>query len=263
MKIAVCYFGNTGGKKGSFGKGGYLDPSYCLNENINNLRNKKYNFDYFIHCWNKEFKKNILKILKPKKNKFEKYNKIKFKNYPEYNLKNFEIYRQYLPEQYENFYDKHLFASQCRIYSQSSSLKMMLQYCNIKKKKYDWILISRIDQIFLNSIKFEKLNKKFTYITYNTKKRFGYEDYFALSPFSHTKKISQWFKYRNKYALTGPDSMKQHFDKFKIKTKPLLKVGKDFILYRNIINSKKFKFYNYLHYLKTLIKNITNIKISL
>ena len=37
MKIAVCYFGNTGGKKGSFGQGGFMDPSYCLNENINNL----------------------------------------------------------------------------------------------------------------------------------------------------------------------------------------------------------------------------------
>jgi len=256
MKIAVCYFGNTGGKKGSFGEGGFMDPSYCLNENIKNLSNKKYDFDYFVHCWNHEYKRNILKILSPKKQKFEKYSKIVLKNYSEYNLKDFEIYRQYLPKQYEKFFDKHLFASQCRIYSQSSSLKMMLQYSKMKKVNYDWVLISRIDQIFLSSIKFEKLNKRFTYITYMTKKRFGYEDYFALSPLNNAKKISYWFKYRSKYALTGPDSMKQHFDKFRIKTKPLLKIGKDFFLYRNIVNSKKFKFYTYLNNFKSLIKKI-------
>jgi hypothetical protein len=255
MRIAVCYFGNTGGKTGSFGKGGYLDPEYPLIRNHNTLSGKKYQIDYFVHCWNNEFKKKILKLLKPKKYKFENYSKVKLKNYADYGLKNFLIYKQYLEQHYKELIDKLLIASQCRIYSQSFSLKMMIKFMKINKIKYDWILITRMDQIFLYPIKFEKLDTKFTYLPFNTKKRFGYEDYFALSSIKDAKKISNWFLCRNKYALTTPDSIRQHFDKFNVQIKPFLRVGKDFLLYRNIFFSKKMRIFRFVNYLKSFFKN--------
>ena len=100
-----------------------------------------------------------------------------------------------------------------------------------------------------------KLDKKFTYLPFNTKKRFGYEDYFALSSIKDAKKISNWFLCRNKYALTTPDSIRQHFDKFNIQIKPFLRVGKDFLLYRNIFFSKKMIIFRFVNYLKSFFKN--------
>ena len=38
MKIAVCYFGNTGGKIGSFGAGGFIDPTYVLQKMMKFLK---------------------------------------------------------------------------------------------------------------------------------------------------------------------------------------------------------------------------------
>ena len=62
MKIAVCYFGNTGGKIGSFGAGGFIDPTYVLQKNDEIFKSEGLEVDYFVHSWSLEFEDKIKKI---------------------------------------------------------------------------------------------------------------------------------------------------------------------------------------------------------
>ena len=78
MKIAVCYFGNTGGKIGSFGAGGFIDPTYVLQKNDEIFKSEGLEVDYFVHSWSLEFEDKIKKLIEPKSFVFENYNK---KNY--------------------------------------------------------------------------------------------------------------------------------------------------------------------------------------
>ena len=72
MKIAVCYFGNTGGKIGSFGAGGLLDPTNVL-KNDSIFKSEGLEIDYFVHSWSKEYEYTIKSTLNPKSFTFENY----------------------------------------------------------------------------------------------------------------------------------------------------------------------------------------------
>ena len=236
MKIAVCYFGNSGGKLGSFGSGGFIDPSYVLKKNHQIFISESENVDYFIHSWSKEYEKKINSIIKPKSSVFEDYNKNIIKSYEEYGLINFNSYlNNSLSEESKIKMNKLLEASQFRWYSNSASIKLMIEYSKKKNIEYDWIIQTRLDLIFLENIVLKNLNKNNFYLPkrYNDKNN-SLEDTFFISNFNNAEIFSNIYDERTKYSFLPPYALKSFLDEKKIKYVEFKKLNEDYNLIRNI-----------------------------
>ena len=78
MKIAICLFGNVGGKIGSLQMGGSLNPKFSVTNYMSRIV-QEHEVDFFVHSWSEEYKELINRLCEPKAALFEK--QIDFTNF--------------------------------------------------------------------------------------------------------------------------------------------------------------------------------------
>jgi hypothetical protein len=237
MKIAVCLFGNTGTNySGDLTKEiKFYNPKICL-ENYKKIFFKNYNPDYFLHCWNQEYKKIILEELEPKSFIFEKYNNTLILNSKKYK-KGFEYTYKFFKDKKKLAYE--YTSSQFRWYSTSEVIKLMLNYSINKKIKYDLVFIMRFDLFFYKPIiNLEKYDKKFFY-TFNKNIKTSkneIDDLLFICNVNNLKVVEQLYKNRSFYSVVPTYALKMHLDKYKVKYKFIKNFirSEDFVILRDI-----------------------------
>ena len=152
MKIAICFYGYFGKTNISrIGRSnnlcGYKLENYNEMWSINHFKKnviQNYDVDIFFHTWKiDEDTHNILiDNYKPKNFIIEDKNIIAIKKNNEYNT-DFDI--------------------KCRYYSESKSTELMLKYQEENNIKYDLVMHTLFDQLFLTSINFKNLDKNYIY----------------------------------------------------------------------------------------------------
>ena len=133
MKLAVCFYGNVGGKKGSHGKGGFQNILKHLKLNKKIFESEFGKIDYFIHSWSLTEKNSIIEIIEPKDYIFEENDILKnqLKTLDDYGLKNINTYEKMFGDEFEKFFKVNFFSSQSRWYSNSKSIKLMQNYLKL------------------------------------------------------------------------------------------------------------------------------------
>ena len=235
MKLAVCFYGNVGGKKGSHGYGGYQDITEHLIKNKNNFENKYKDVDYFVHSWSVDNKNSINDALSPKVSIFEENSTInnKLKSLEDYGLRNIKSYENMFGSEFKDFFKINFFSSQSRWYSNSKSLEIMKNYSNSKNIKYDWVLQVRLDIIFHKLFNLNELVNTNFYVPYREKEiDIAVNDMFFLSNYNNAVSFSKIFDQRDQYSIRPPVAAKQHLDFLKLTIIPILHFQKDFNIVR-------------------------------
>jgi len=204
VKIAICISGLIG----STAKGGSGKP-------IDFYKTKKYfdknliasnsQIDYFLQCWNKEFKIELLDLYKPKKYKFESPIKKK---------------------ENHNFKEYGIISNQ---YSKLEVSKLKMEYEKDNDFKYDWVILTRFDVLILKSININNLDNKKFYVlgpkyhhnnlckcVFCDQKNplHGLNDFLFISSSKKMDEFSKLFDHLDKYKLTNNHTVtKQHLVK--------------------------------------------------
>ena len=135
MKTALCLSGIVGGTGGRNSYGGDADYALC-SEHFKKYVIEPNNCDVFIHSWSVEHKENLIKLYEPRASSFE----------PQIDFS---------PSGTKP--DIHLKASKFRFrskwYSVAQSIKLLEGYEN-----YDWVIVSRFDLMFLQTLDLSKLD---------------------------------------------------------------------------------------------------------
>jgi len=133
MKVAVClhgYFGTLSTNDFSTSTGGYEHVAQEVVSKCDEV-------DFYIHCWQPEYEKQIVEYYSPVSYKLEK--QIDFEPICNRN----KIYQNYIDEHFPRSKTMYKNATASRIlsfyYSRCESIKMCL------KKDYDWVLTTRFD----------------------------------------------------------------------------------------------------------------------
>lgn len=235
MKLAVCFYGNVGGKKGSHGHGGYQDITEHLIKNKNHFDNKYKDVDYFVHSWSVDKKDLINNVLSPKSSIFEENNVIndQLKSLEDYGLRNINSYENMFGNEFKDFFKISFFSAQSRWYSNSKSLEMMKNYSNSKKIKYDWVLQVRLDIVFYKLFNLSELVNTNFYVPHRQKETdIAVNDMFFLSNYNNAVSFSKIFSQRDQYSIRPPVAAKQHLDSLKLTISPILYFQKDFNIVR-------------------------------
>lgn len=223
MKIAICFYGKTGGWGGKDSEG--IDPRLAAEHYQRNIIEPN-NADVFIHSWSINHGDELIKLYQPRYCKFEK-----------------QIH-------FSNDFGTHIVRS--RWYSTRESIQMA--------QGYDWIMSTRLDTAFFTPVNFANLNPGFIYAGhYNepgTRIDYTYVPlpkeirtrwfYFGMN-IGRKKRgfIDQWFfgggglmqqfatLYENlhKYDLHSHRAAQQHIESF-AEVKHVLWRGEDFKLIR-------------------------------
>jgi len=198
MKLAICLFGNIG-VISSASQRGNID---LLNESSKASTPPKigyegfkknfidnYETDIFIHSWSEDSKDLLCKIYKPKAFLFEpqKVFNPKLEDYgindsdnidewhiPEDTKVSYSLLNDGIKPEVElkNLLLQTAFRGQSRWYSSNESVKLMNKYSSENDKKYDFVLVSRIDCIFYNHSVLNTLDNNNFYAS----KRYGRDD---------------------------------------------------------------------------------------
>ena len=169
-KIALClhgYFGTLSTQDFTTSKIGFQHIK-------DTILSKHKNIDIYIHCWQPEYKEEILKLYNPKQSIFEKqidFNKICLDN---------NIHQNYIDEYYPRSKTMYCNATAERIlsfyYSRCQSIKLSFQH------KYDCIITTRFDISSrggdqVKFIKFDSnLDMNYLYTSNWDQKNIGYAD---------------------------------------------------------------------------------------
>jgi len=140
MKIALCLSGLTGGSVGKDGGGSPLDLDTPY-KSIKKYLLDKNNIDVFIHSWSREFEKELVKLYKPKKSKFEK--QIIFD---------------------KDNHRKHIIQS--RFYGNNKVLNLKQLYEKENNFLYDIVMISRLDLVWFSKLNFSAYEPKYFYASH-------------------------------------------------------------------------------------------------
>ena len=235
MKLAVCFYGNVGGKKGSHGHGGYQDLAEHLIKNKNNFDNKYKDVDYFVHSWSVDSKNLINNVLNPKGSIFEENSVInnQLKSLEDYGLRNINTYESMFGSEFKDFFKINLFSAQSRWYSNSKSLEIMKNYSDSKNIKYDWVLQVRLDIVFYKLFNLSELVNTNFYVPHREKeKNIAVNDMFFLSNYDNAVSFSKIFSQREQYSIRPPVAAKQHLESLKQIIVPILHFQKDFNIVR-------------------------------
>ena len=257
MKIAFCFFGHTGSWSGKDVLENKITPKIAI-DNYKNFLFKNHETDIFIHSWSKEYKSEIDEALKPKKSFYEiqkDFSNITISEYSNYsngqNLTNDAIKLDGLENIKEN--EDLIYRSQSRWYSNSESLKLMLNYSKLNNIKYDWVVQLRFDLFFFKAVNFEKLDPLYFYSpNRNHEKNIAINDHYFISNLENAKKFAKIKENSFKLSIRPTCAAKQFLDLQGINQKDHFDVEIDFHLIRWIhkdINKFKFK-------LKRFIKKI-------
>tara|TARA_B100001094_G_scaffold113793_1_gene109815 strand:+ start:495 stop:1304 length:810 start_codon:yes stop_codon:yes gene_type:complete len=177
MRVAVCLHGYYG----TVSTGDFSTSTIGFQHIKETILSKVDNVDFYVHCWQPECKKEIVKVYNPVCCEFEEqidFDKICAEN---------KIYQNYFDEHFPRKKTMYKNANASRIlsfyYSRCKSLKMSLD------KDYDWILTTRFDISArggkeVNQIRFLiDQDKEYLYTTDWQQKNVGYGDmWFYGSP---------------------------------------------------------------------------------
>ena len=239
MKLAICLFGNVGISTDASNRNSTnllkeseqasTDPQICY-EGIRKNFLEKYETDVFIHSWSVNYKSKLENLYKPKSFIFEKQImfKTKLEDYGINNKKQIsewkvssdtqKSYELLLPSRgsVENVVkdlQKLSFRAKSRWYSTKKFIELMSDYSQINHIQYDFVLLSRIDCLFQESINLSKLDKNKFYAS----KRIGREDenlalydFFFLSDQKNMTKFSKLYKNISNYSIRPPFASMQH-----------------------------------------------------
>lgn len=174
MRTAICFAGKTGGSKGQNNKGGFVDLDLVYSYYKKNVINGN-NCDIFIHNWDPETKEKFNGLFKPKASIFEeqidfhdkaiKHHQIRYWMAEYGNTKNLlrklKIKIDKRLEIKINYAEKVI----SRYYSILKSVELMKNYELKNNFKYDIVILTRPDHIFLNSLKFEQFSPLKFYVS--------------------------------------------------------------------------------------------------
>ena len=149
MNVAVCLYG--------------LHPKYCWKKKKQqqdtthkfwkkNVFDKSYPVDVFLHSWSNEDKELLINEYNPKKYIIEKQ-------------KSFESFvindETKIDESYNLKYNEIMYSAK---YSMKKSIELMYEYEINNNIKYDFVLLARMDILWLVKLDFEKLDKNNFYV---------------------------------------------------------------------------------------------------
>jgi len=148
MKVAVCLYG--------------LHPNYCWKEKQQkkdetykfwkkNVFDKSYTVDVFLHSWSYEVKDLLINEYNPKKYLIEKQK----------SFGSFAINETKIDKTYNLKYNEVMYSAK---YSSKKSIELMHE-CEIDNNiKYDFVLLARMDILWLVELDFNKLDKTKFYV---------------------------------------------------------------------------------------------------
>ena len=207
MRIALCFVGLTGSVDFGYGLGKPVDPRIAHHHHKKYIIDENKNVDVFIHSWSTEFKKMLIDLYQPKKYIIE--NQIDFGRDTIRN--NSTISRWYSTEMVSN---------------------LVGEYESENKFEYDWVMVYRLDHVFLTPLNFSKFDNNFIYFRhsnglaapqgfshgYDNKKCTCYDkkgphglrlyDAYAFSNSNNMKKFSSVYSYH--YENNIPFDMSPH-----------------------------------------------------
>lgn len=272
-KIALCLFGTffnykkvNDKKKGS---NNYFEPKVLYNELNKNLLSE-YDIDIFFHTWKNRYKKQILKLYKPKKFIIEKFKKGKFDLF-DYNLNYINFYDDVSKLKSENknpveVYKNSVYRANSRWYSQCKSLELMKNYKDNFNENYELVIQSRFDLKFNIKINLNKLNKKILHLVKSNKEnKLMLNDIFFISNYQNALKFLNIYKNLNKYPIDPPMLMRVFVDENDIKYKFSFSFNQ-IMIYRfheiffniSIIRKLKLKFLAFLLFVFDKTQKINN-----
>jgi len=243
MKIALCLSGIVGGKKGKDGIGGDIDYKCCYDYYYKNIISNN-DVDIFIHSWSVKHKENLNKLYLPKKSFFEPQKKFPFNKsllfFGGKGKKNVEKYSPLINS---------------RFYSSKEVISLKKSYEKENNFKYDFVMVSRFDLMWLIPLNFNNFNPKYFYIsnwnnrnivndkTNRSKKSKRYLDLWFFSNSDYMDYYGNVFDELEKINITDPHRFLWHYlnknEKIQKNIKYELYIGSDYELYRNKILGEK------------------------
>ena len=153
MKIAICFYG--------------LDPTECW-KNFEKQKDLSYKFwkdnvfdvndniDVFIHSWSVTQKNKLLTIYKPKKYKIEQQ-----KDFKKYSYLHSKSEEKILNKHYNMSWGEIQYSS---TYSMKESVNLKKEYEKEHNFEYDFVMLTRIDLLWLVNLDFKTLNPNNFYV---------------------------------------------------------------------------------------------------
>lgn len=174
-----------------YDNGTYINYNAVYNSIIYHIvnANPTYEFDFYIHCWNKDLKDELLLLYNPKNYLFEDNNI--YRNEIINNLKNTN-------KSLDNFFINSQFLSI------SKSIKLLLNYIDKEKYlynniiTYDYVILYRPDIILLKDIKIDLYNNNEIYV--NGHKNSNGDFHFIMN-------LENSYKFINLYETTKTNNI--------------------------------------------------------
>ena len=171
VRIALCYHGMLGSRKGAGGLGKTIMPEECFDSIREHIISKNDEVDIFVHSWSVEYKDQILRTLVPKKYVIEQQ-----KSFPSaITHKTFKWtplgLKAWIARYIRKSLDSSLEADRLRAlerhysrwYSAKQSLNLKAEYEKESGFKYDFVMLIRFDLEFYTDLVFSEYDNKFFY----------------------------------------------------------------------------------------------------
>lgn len=250
-RVALCYFGNVGGRQGKDGSGGLIHPLEGFKSVSEKLISVNPNivFDTFVHSWSKSQEKLIIDTLQPVDFVIE-YQKdfmveaLKHRS-PIFDFKDLRVYfsslfRGFFSSQFKTEYQTSQINDALRLYSRWYSSQKVLHLKRMNEVKesfeYDYVMLLRFDMQFESEIRFEFLDTKFFYASgwycssiTGRKKLFdkrNLQDYWFISNSKNMDIFATLYDFLPQYTACSHRASYQHVKCF---------VGEDNIKYFKIL----------------------------
>ncbi len=144
MKIAFLLFGIVGGTR-KYGAGNTVNYDDCA-KNYKEKIFQNYDVDVFIHTWSTKYEKPLKRIYEPKASIFQ----------PQI---------QFNVSKCAEWAKKDRFVELSRWYSTQKVIQLQYEYSCHNNINYDFIMLSRFDMLWKQSIPFNKLEKDMLYLS--------------------------------------------------------------------------------------------------
>ena len=248
MKIALCLFGNVGHKKamGIRKKEKDHDPlaeafkprSSWVNPQLayNGLRKHiidPFQTDVFIHSWSVDFEDELLDMYQPKGHEIVKQQQFgsDIKNYglvglnmPAWDISDSaaKSYLWLLPSRKNvrnivNEMKELTFRTESRWWSNQRVIKLKEEYETAHDFEYDFVVVSRLDNIFRRPIPFDKLDPKKFYGGKRTGRvdiNHAYFDYWFISGSKAMDQFGLLYDERYRYSIRPTIACREHVTEF-------------------------------------------------
>tara|TARA_R110000824_G_scaffold207562_2_gene393013 strand:- start:5733 stop:6524 length:792 start_codon:yes stop_codon:yes gene_type:complete len=242
MRVAVCLFGNLGNVGCASGRDPSANlmresdvfndvslPYYYLKKNLCD----HYETDFFFHSWSINSAEYVLNLYDPKSYEFELQRDFSV-DLADYglignNIDKWEIsdsskfgYNALLSSRgsVENILEemkRMAFRSSSRYYSSQKSIELKQKYEAENDFKYDFVLLTRFDNMFYKKFELEGLDKNKFYGNFrhgSIDEHLAISDHWFLGGSENTDKFGTLFDHRHKYCLRPTFSSRQHIQEF-------------------------------------------------